>query len=332
MGSVLRSWKKGQEARHHLWGITEFWRYGIEIKILNFQRYACLNRLGLSPRWGDLDQESRSYFQSGYDVLYSGTNTVVMGLAFLRALGLTRKPIVTLVHHPLPGGRHTRICIRGLDRIIFLSRHVRKKFNTMFPEAASKTSLIEWGPDTIFLKSTSNIGNFLISAGKTLRDYDTLCTALDKAPIQTKIFCSEDSSPQRKIPSCVEVIRGQYAKNPVSYKYVCEAYAQARAVAVPLQKYEMLIGLTSLFDALASGKPVIITRNRCLDIDVEKEGCGFWVEPGDVEGWIKAIRYIIDYPDKAAEMGGRGRKLCETRYNIENFSEKLALILKNTIC
>ena len=40
-------------------------------------------------------------------------------------------------------------------------------------------------------------------------------------------------------------------------------------------------------DCLGIGKPVIMTKNPNIDIDIEKEGIGHWVEPGDVEEWKK---------------------------------------------
>ena len=47
-----------------------------------------------------------------------------------------------------------------------------------------------------------------------------------------------------------------------------------RVIAIPLEKQETLAGLTSLLDCLGFGKPVIMTRNPCIDIDIEKEGIG----------------------------------------------------------
>jgi len=77
------------------------------------------------------------------------------------------------------------------------------------------------------------------------------------------------------------------------------------------------------------GKAVIMTRNRQIDIDIEKEGIGIFIKPGDVEGWKRAIYYLLEHPQETEEMGDRARSLCESRYNLEYFSSRLASILQS---
>ena len=106
------------------------------------------------------------------------------------------------------------------------------------------------------------------------------------------------------------------------------AYRRAFAIAIPLTETEDLAGLTSLLDAMAVGKPVIMTRNKHIDLDLEKEGIGLWVKPGDLAGWQQAIAYLLAHPEEAAAMGDRGRRLCETKYNLDVFTNTLARTLK----
>jgi glycosyltransferase involved in cell wall biosynthesis len=82
---------------------------------------------------------------------------------------------------------------------------------------------------------------------------------------------------------------------------------------------------------MAMGKAVIMTRNQQIDIDIEKEGIGIFVEPGDVEGWKQAIFYLLEHPQETEEMGNRARSLCENRYNLDEFSSKLSEVLKSVI-
>jgi glycosyltransferase involved in cell wall biosynthesis len=90
------------------------------------------------------------------------------------------------------------------------------------------------------------------------------------------------------------------------------AHLTARVIAIPLDKSEVsLAGLTSLVDAMAIGRPVIMTRNPFIDLDIEAEGIGRWVEPGDVEGWAKALRWFDQNPDASQAMGRRARALVD---------------------
>jgi glycosyltransferase involved in cell wall biosynthesis len=98
------------------------------------------------------------------------------------------------------------------------------------------------------------------------------------------------------------------------YPELVALYAQARAIAIPLHvRWPWPInGLQSLLDALGMGKPVILTRNPWIDIDVERLGIGIWVAPGDVAGWRRAITRLDEEPELAAEMGRRARALVDS--------------------
>jgi glycosyltransferase involved in cell wall biosynthesis len=98
------------------------------------------------------------------------------------------------------------------------------------------------------------------------------------------------------------------------YPQLTELYADARAVAIPLHvRWPWTVnGLLVLMDALGVGKPVIVTRNHLIDLDVEGLGIGIWVEPGDVAGWRGAIRHLDAHPEIALEMGQRARALVDS--------------------
>ncbi|NEQ19020.1 MAG: glycosyltransferase family 4 protein [Microcoleus sp. SIO2G3] len=79
------------------------------------------------------------------------------------------------------------------------------------------------------------------------------------------------------------------------------------------------------------GKAVVMTRTVEPCIDIEKEGIGIFVEQGDVQGWQEAISYLLEHPDETREMGKRGRRLCEEKYNLEVFTSRLSKLLKDAL-
>jgi hypothetical protein len=54
-----------------------------------------------------------------------------------------------------------------------------------------------------------------------------------------------------------------------------------------------------------------MTRNRYIDLDVERAGIGRWVEPGDIEGWVEAMCWFDRHPDESVAMGLRARALVD---------------------
>jgi glycosyltransferase involved in cell wall biosynthesis len=83
--------------------------------------------------------------------------------------------------------------------------------------------------------------------------------------------------------------------------------------------------MTNLIEALAMGRPVIVTRTGAIpaELDVEQAGCGVHVEPSDPHALVRAIDRIATDPRAAAEMGANGRRLCERRYNMGRFAADL---------
>jgi glycosyltransferase involved in cell wall biosynthesis len=71
-----------------------------------------------------------------------------------------------------------------------------------------------------------------------------------------------------------------------------------------------------------------MTRNAHIDIDIEGEGIGIWVEPGDEEAWRRSLRYLQQNRDTAAAMGRRARALLQERYHIDRFAAQLTAHLE----
>ena len=78
---------------------------------------------------------------------------------------------------------------------------------------------------------------------------------------------------------------------------------------------------------LALGLPILCTRNPQMPMDIEAEGCGFWLEPQDVEGWKEKLHYIADHPEEAKAMGQRGRVLAEQYYNVRQCGKEVAKLI-----
>jgi len=69
------------------------------------------------------------------------------------------------------------------------------------------------------------------------------------------------------------------------------------------------------FEYMACGKPVIGSRLPPIENFVGKEGAGILVDPNDIDEISEAIIYLLDHPKSRDEMGGRGKKAIERKYN-----------------
>jgi glycosyltransferase involved in cell wall biosynthesis len=170
----------------------------------------------------------------------------------------------------------------------------------------------------------------ILSTGKTYRDYQTLLNGIDSLHCQLKISCFDIEGVKAglSLPP-----NAHFYEGVLPWRAVLQEYRKAYAVAIPLGHYphkpSNAVGLTVLLEAIAMGRPVVMTRNNLSRyvMDIEAAGIGLWVETGDIKGWKDALSYLINHPTEAAQMGQRARQLAEQSLNLEVFSAKVAVAL-----
>jgi glycosyltransferase involved in cell wall biosynthesis len=337
MAQALARYDRGDYAGNHLWGTLALRDRGWEIDALSNERFARLSRIS-GPRVGDLAPQLTVFLdQRNHDVMLSGTETDSIALGVLRRLGLYRRGVVSIVHAPprppLDRAWLTKLAFGRHDRLLFLSSANRDLYLSLGIDPA-RTAVVDWGLDLSYYRPAPLAPDawehpYVLSAGKTRRDHATLVKGFAGAPIELQLYCSEASAPSESItpPNAhVHFNRTGYSdeSETLTDAQLQEAYRGCVAVAVPLTSNGALAGHTSMLEALAMGRAVLVTRNPMFDIDVEREGAGLVIDVGDVEGWSRALAWVVEHPEETAAMGVRGRQLCEERYNLAAASVTVA--------
>jgi len=91
---------------------------------------------------------------------------------------------------------------------------------------------------------------------------------------------------------------------------------------------EGTLGNNKLFEAMLRGVPVIFTNFALWEEINKKYSIGIAVEHGNIDDMRNAIKYIIENPEKAAEMGSNGRQAVFNEYNWKTQEEALVLLYK----
>ncbi|GAB4138203.1 MAG: hypothetical protein Fur0046_12690 [Cyanobacteria bacterium J069] len=341
--------ESGNAPAQHLWGYSLLSRHDIGVDILPFQGSVFLKKISEKLKFlGDLDQQLRlllTCHQYEYDVIYSAHYLTTAFLSFLSVVGLLKKPIVA-IGYQAPRTKafywkfFVKTFIEGNNKILCLSKSLLQDLEE-FGVPRQKLDLIEWGTDLRFYQPAdpdqvqqSEARPFILSPGKSYRDYATLVKAFSGFDGELTICGAGQldcqalkdqtrSQSMDKLPDNISVV-----EEMLDWRAFIRLYQQAYAVAIPLldekTKFKNALGLTVLTEAMAMGKAIVMTRNEYVGVDLEQEGIGLWVESGDVEGWRRAIAYLLAHPDETRDMGRRARLLAEKRFNLENFSQKLA--------
>ena len=106
---------------------------------------------------------------------------------------------------------------------------------------------------------------------------------------------------------------------------VVETLADVKAgLVAPLDRSFHRSGfMTKLYEYMSAGIPVIASDFPLWREIIGGARCGIMVEPGNVGHLADAIRYVLDHPMEAAEMGRNGRAAVEKTYNWERQQEQL---------
>lgn len=88
---------------------------------------------------------------------------------------------------------------------------------------------------------------------------------------------------------------------------------------------------TKLFEFMSAGIPVIASDFPLWRDIIKRDGCGLMVNPLDPHAIATAIEYLLTHDAEAEEMGQRGRRAIEEKYNWSVEEDKLMSIYRSVL-
>ncbi|MBP5392640.1 MAG: glycosyltransferase [Bacteroidaceae bacterium] len=327
---IVREWEEGTFPSHFLYGALQLKDYGIDV-VWHHQKhtYKRLRDMFVAT-WKVLTCRKH------YDVLYATHTLGIEPIILLRALRLYRHPIVVWHHQPIVKAKNplrealARLFYRGIDHMIFFSQKLMQDSLLSKKADPSRMSMVHWGADLDYYDNLQTDGlhpSQFISTGKELRDFETLLKAFQETGLPLTLYAEKKRKAYFEALHPGENIELHYGDRPIPHE-IAQKVAQSRCVCICCQESNYTVGLTTVVEALALSLPILCTRNPQIPIDIEEEGCGFWIEAKDVEGWKEKLRYIAEHTEEAQAMGKRGRALAEQYYNVRQCGKEVADIIK----
>ncbi|MEI3070488.1 MAG: glycosyltransferase family 4 protein [Prevotella sp.] len=334
----FRDIKKGKLfPKHHLWGY-DFLEEKYELMQPHVFHKKCniVQELLFGVNY---PQEKKIACSSKHDLLYSPFLFDCYYLAFLRMLGLYHKPIIAIAQdtwrmeycntlkRKIFFLYQRFVAKHGVDKLLFISENVYNKCNDYF-DSDRQTFLKHWGIDLSYFDSyiqASKKGNgqYVYLTGGSNRDFNLAYEAA-KRDGEYQLFVQTnkiDNKLKEKFSNLPNVLLDFECKGEAD---LLDGYNNASIVLVPLVKDTgSMTGITVVFEAMAMSKPIISTRSEYYPLDLEKEGCGIYVNEGDIDGLNRAIKTLLQNPEKMREMGNKGRKIVEERFNYSLFCSEL---------
>lgn len=274
---------------------------------------------------------------AGKDVAVSFTDAFSLSLGYYRD-HLHQRPVLAGGFHGLADMEdfvqtgfkalaHGMIkrALDNLDHIFFFGPADRTRSIRMYDIPESKTSLFPFGVDLEFWRPTDHApdGGGVFSVGSDpKRDYPTLLRARFPGKIRILTRLKIDIGDRG---TDIEVLRGSLHGSAITDEVLRGLYQSSEIVVVPLLDVWQPTGYSVTLQAMACGKPVVLSDIRGLwDRDVFRSGenC-ILVRPGDAHALGAAIRMLQGNPDQRRQIGASARRTAEQYFSLARMEDAL---------
>lgn len=214
--------------------------------------------------------------------------------------------------------------VAGLDHLFFSGEPDRLESIKRFNLPTEKTSLYRFGIDTNFWQPASNVAeeDLVFSVGSDpKRDFATLVAAPTNAPV--RILTRLALPPANR--AGVEFVRGSYHGSPITDVVLRDMYQAAAIICVPLRDVWQPTGCSVTLQAMACGRPVVLSDYRGLwDRHVFADGHNcVLVPPGDPAALAAAIDRLRADPELRQRIGTAARETATTHFALDRMNQDI---------
>ena len=262
-----------------------------------------------------------------------------------RAIPRRRRPrliwlnmtLTNLLRRERPLSRLLEAGLRGADRVVCVARHQQAYLQRRLGWEAARTPLALSGTDAAFYaperarRDTPEAAPVdVLAPGRDAgRDYATLLSAVHGGP-RVRLVCSPRNVAGLTLPPNAAV---RYDLPATALR---DAYGAAGAVAIPTHGDASTLGSDCsgtlvLLDALAMGRPAVISRRASVADYVTPEAHALTVAPGQPAPLRAALDSLRDDPAGAARLAAAGRERVLEALTTRHFAARLAAVLHESV-
>jgi glycosyltransferase involved in cell wall biosynthesis len=296
-----------------------------------------------------------------YDVILTDGEHIGIPLAMLLKVVRSRTVHVTIGHRLSTPKKRFFFCWlkvqTHLNAVVLHSRYQHDFALDQLGFSPHQLALLPYQVDPDFWRPIPATEERLVaSAGLEYRDYPTLFAAMEGLDAKLVVAAASHWSKRKNTalganrPANVEVAS-------FNYHQLRDLFARAAIIAVPVDDVDFQAGITTILEAMAMGKPVIVThtygqtdviedrrsvtrgaeerarpvsllRDVAEEADIPIEPNGFYVPPKDPGALQRAITFLLENPEHRARLGAAGRRAVERLMTVDQFAERIARVIE----
>ena len=259
--------------------------------------------------------------RANFDAMLAYNYHDIRLLCALKLVGLF-PPSISAVVHMLRPRPWDRLALAGCNRLFALSNAAVTGLGRA-GAAPSKIVYFRYGADAAFYRELPwpETPGIVLSVGVTGRDFGTLIQAARSIRAEVHIVGRVADQDAAGAPPNVKIhSSGNY---DLPFAALTDLYARAACVVVAHRGTEDPNGLNAVMEAMAFGRPVVLTAGPGMDIDTVGLKIGAMVPPSDAEALAAAVNGLLSNAASTTAKGRTARKLVETHYSTQCMADTL---------
>lgn len=328
--------EKGFDVR--IFSSSESYVVGINSYFYRVKEWLISRLTGISKRSHLLELDNH-YFENAECVIsFTDHFSLTLGNYFK---GRNLKPVSIGLFHglchfenrvftPFKGiaNNYIKSSLDGLDYVGFFGPEDRNEAVRRYGLDENKTSIFRFGVDIDFWYDTksdrfkSDIHNIVSVGSDPSRDYDTLVNANVDADINIVTSLSVDVPGSK---DNIIVHQGDFYSHKLDDKGIRDLYSAADIIVVPLKDVYQPSGYSVTLQAMACGKPVILSRIKGLwtpELLINNENC-ILVEPENAAALTEAIQRLLTDTELRKKISLQARETVENEFSLTNMFSSL---------
>ncbi len=266
-----------------------------------------------------------SFRASRYDVIYAWHAVMGLILAGILRLAHIQKPRVVIAQFIEPDRgdgwmqrlrqAFVRYGLKRVDLVLTFSSIEVTRYRQQFKAGHTQFDFIPLGYD--FSSQPVSDEGYIFSGGRSNRDYQTLVEAVKDNPVATHIVAQRHNLQGILLPDHIQAYYGVFGVEFDRF------IANAHMVVVPLDRADESSGQLVVLQAMAYGKPVIVTENAGILDYIEPGTDALVVPPHDSQALRRAILRISGDHDLWQQLSHAGQQRAQD-YTLHRFAHRVA--------
>ncbi|MBN2301290.1 MAG: glycosyltransferase family 4 protein [Lentisphaerae bacterium] len=230
-----------------------------------------------------------------------------------------------------------RQIVVNTEGLICLGQGEYQHARRLFPSQQRKIHFLPFAIDTNFWRPDKNREQasplYIVFMGKDYqRDFDLVAAIAAALPQYHFKFITRSIRPE-DVPPNAELLAGDWKEAVYSDAEIRAILQRCALVILPLKESAKPSGQSVALQAMACGKPVLITRTAGFwepDVVLDRQHLRF-VASDRLTEWCQAIEGLMNNPAECAALGRRARQLVERNNTLKHFGERLETIVTTSV-